>query len=112
MQVAGHRRVRVLGGAAATAGLLEQCLVMLLRGLEGVRAHYAHARVVAVAITPRRRLRRLLADQRILAPEILERCGAVAAEVARIAPQLAILVEIRRREKIHRERFDAGRRLT
>ena len=100
--LAGHGRVRVLGGAAAPARLLEQCLVMLLRGLERVRAHDRLARVIAVAITPRRRLRRILADQPILAPEILERGRAVAAEVARIAPQIAILVEVRRREQIHR----------
>ena len=85
--LARHGRVRVLGGAAAPARLREQRLVVLLRGLERVRAHDRLARVIAVAITPRRRRRRIVADQPILAPEILERGGAVAAEVARVAPE-------------------------
>src|SRR5690606_22934527 len=45
----------------------------------------------------------------ITSPEILERRGAVAAEVALIAPQLAILVEVLRREDVARKRLDTFR---
>src|SRR5689334_14333835 len=101
-----HGRVRVLRWAAALARLREQRFVMFLRRLERVRAHDRLTRVIAVAITPRRRPGRIVADQPILAPEILERGGAVAAEVTRIAPQVAVLVEVRRREEIDFERLD------
>src|SRR5690606_39542462 len=109
----GHGRVRVLGRPAAALRLLEQRLVVLLRGLERIRAHDRLARIVAIAISPRGGRWRIVADQRIAvaAPEVLDRGGAVAAEVARIAPEVAVLVEVLRREEVDLERLDALRHL-
>src|SRR5690606_16522125 len=91
--------------------LLEQRLVVLLGGLERIRAHDRLARIVAIAVAPRGRRRRIVADQAgaVRAPLLLERDRAVAAEVARIAPEVAVLVEILGREEIDLERLDARR---
>src|SRR5690606_35406969 len=93
--------------------LFEQRLVVLLRRLERVRAHDRLARVVAVAVAPRRGARRVVADQTraVAGPEALDRERAVAAEVARIAPRVAVRVEVVGREQVPLERLDAGRRL-
>src|SRR5690606_28555985 len=111
--LARDRRVGVLGRAAALLRLREQGLVVLLRGLERIRAHDRLTRIVAIAMPPRRRGRRILTDQAVAvaAPEILERRRAVAAEVARVAPELPVLVEVFRGEQIDGQRLDAGRRL-
>src|SRR5690606_409203 len=111
---ARHRRVRVLGRPAALLRLLDQRLVVLLCRLERIRADDRLARIVAIAVPPRGRRRRVVAYHSaagIRAPLFLARNRAVAAKVARIAPQVPILVEIFRREEIDRERLDAFRRL-
>src|SRR5690606_13077805 len=107
---AGHGRVRVLRRAAALLRLREQRLVVLPRRLERVGAHDGLARVVAVAMAPRGRLRRVVADERLAlsAPELLDARRAVAAEVARVAPELAVLIEIVGREQVSRQRLDTG----
>src|SRR5690606_24187936 len=100
--------------AAAFLRLLEQGLVVLLGGLERIRADDRLARIVLVAVAPRRGRRRVIADQRLAerpSPELLDARRAVAAEVARVAPKLAVLVEILRREEIDRQRLDALRHL-
>src|SRR4029079_14934881 len=105
--------VRVLGRPAACLGLREQRLVTLLRGLERVGAHYALARVILLAIAPSRRARRVAADRRdagVRAALGLDRPRAVAAEIALVGPERAVLVEILRREEIDRERLHALRR--
>src|SRR5690606_36789979 len=98
---AGHGRIRVLRRAAALPRLREQRLVVLLRGLERIRAHDRLARIVAVAVPPSGRRRRIVADDARPAPEpgplLLERARAVTAEVARVAPQRAVRVEVLRR---------------
>src|SRR5690606_23369068 len=78
-----------------------------------IRADDRLARIVPIAEPPRRTPRRILADQAdaVTAPKILERGRAVAAEIARVAPQLTILVEVGGREDIDLERLDAFRRL-
>src|SRR5690606_35225987 len=83
----------------------------LLRGLERIGAHDRFAWIVAIAVAPRRRRRWILAHQvrAVSAPEILECGGAVTAEIARIAPELAILVEILRREDVDGKRLDTLR---
>src|SRR5690606_14338708 len=87
-----QRLDRVLGRAAAALGLLEQRLVVLLGGREAVRAHDRLAGIVRVAVAPGRGLRRIRSDRRRAAaaagPEILDVGRAVAAEVARVAPEL------------------------
>src|SRR5688500_15377421 len=110
--LAGHGGVGVLRRTTALLSLGTQRLVMLLRRFERVRAHDRVARIVAVAVTPRGRRGRIVADRAaaVAAPLILDRRGAVAAEVAWIAPQRAILVEVLRGEEIHRERSDPRRR--
>ncbi len=112
--LAGNRRVRVHRRAAAAARFLAQRLVVSLGRREGVRAHDRCARIVAIAITPRRRPRRIVAD-RVLAEAagavlLLDRQPAVAAEVARVAPELAVLIEILGGEEIDRQRLDPVRR--
>ena len=84
---------------------------MLLGRREPVRAHDLLARIIAVAEAPGRRARRIVADQRHLvrAPDLLEADGRVAAVIARIEPEVAVLVEVRRREDVVRQRLDAGR---
>src|SRR5690606_37104006 len=68
---------------------------------------------VAIAEPPRCRARRIVANQAvpIAAPQVLERRRAVATEIPRIAPQLAILVEIVRSEDVDLERLDTFRHL-
>src|SRR5690606_35273 len=109
--LAGNGRVRMLGRAASRPRLLEQRLVVLLRGLERIRAHDRFARIITVAVSPRRGRRRIVTDQplTVAAPEILDRGRAVAAEVARIAPELTVLVEILGREDIDLWRLDTFR---
>ena len=108
--LAGNRRVRVLRRAAVAARFLEQRVVVRLGRLERVRADDRCARIVAIAIAPGRRARRIVADRvalKRLAPCCCSmREAAVAAEVARIAPERAILVEILGREEIDRQRLD------
>ena len=85
---------------------------MLLRRLEAVRAHDGVARIVAVAVAPRGRARRIVADRhdaRVPAALCLDGPRAVAAEVARVAPERFVLVEILRREEVDGQRLDAGR---
>src|SRR5690606_32027300 len=49
----------------------------------------------------------VVADHRAAArPHAFDRDGAVAAEIARIAPELAVLVKVLRREEIDLERLD------
>ena len=111
--VAGHRRVRVLRRPAAAARLGEQRFVVRLRGLERVGAHDRLARIVAVADSPRRRVRggSLPIDRRRRWRRAASRqpMRAVAAEVARIPPERAVLVEVLRREEVDGQRLDAGR---
>ena len=93
------------------ARLLQQRRVVLLGGLERVRAHDLLARIVAIAEAPRGRSRRIVADQRNLvrAPDLLEADGRVAAVVAPVGPELAVLVEILGREDVVRQRLHARR---
>src|SRR5690606_13129932 len=112
--LAGNRGVGVLGRPAAAARLLEQPSVVRLRGLEFIGADYRLARIVAVAVAPRSARRRIVPDRAaaVTAPEVFDRSRAVAAEIARVAPERPVLVEILRGEEIHLERLDAGRGLT
>ena len=84
---------------------------MRLRRLEFIGTDERLAGQALVAQSPRGRARRIAADHRdgIGAVLVLEPLRAVAAEVARILPELAILVEILRREQIDGQRLDAGR---
>src|SRR5690606_17353421 len=100
----------VLRRTASLLRLLEQRVVMLLRGLERIRADDRLSRIVLVALPPRRGHRRIVADQRLAertAPQLLDARRAVAAEVTLVAPELAILVEVLRREQIDRQRLDS-----
>src|SRR5690606_17330410 len=104
-----HRGISVLRRSAAAARLLEQRFVMLLGGLERIRAHDRLARVVALAIAP---CGRSGIDGRSAAsalPEILDRDRAQAAEVARIAPEPSVGIEVAGREEVALERDDAFR---
>src|SRR6185312_5538018 len=110
---AGQSGLRILCWTAVPARLLEQRVVVLFGGLESIGAYDGRARVVAIAVSPCSRCSRTTdgrhADLRI--PSLLlDGKAAVATEVARIAPQRAVLVEILRREQIHRQRLDARRR--
>src|SRR5581483_4434971 len=107
----GHGGIGVLRRPAALARLLEQSLVVLLRGLEPVWTDDRRARVVAVAVTPRGGGRPRLADQpgAERAPLLLDTGRTIAAEVAWIAPQCPILVKVLGREQIHRQGLDARR---
>ena len=92
-----------------------QSFVVSLGRRECIRAEDRFARIITAAIAPRRASRRIVADdfeehRRDRAPLRLDRLRAVASEVARIGPRRAILVEVLRREEIHGERLDAGRR--
>src|SRR5690606_23384123 len=83
-----------------------------LRGLERIRADDRLARIVAIAVPPSGRRRRIVADDARPAPEpgplLLERARAVTAEVARVAPQRAVRVEVLRREDVDGQRLDSG----
>src|SRR5690606_34689677 len=108
------RRIRMLRRAAPPLRLLEQSVVVLLGGLERIRADDRLARIVLVALAPWRGRRRVVADHRLTerpAPQLLDARRAVAAEIARIAPELAILVEVLRREEVDRQRLDPLRYL-
>src|SRR5688572_28414587 len=107
----GQRCLRVDGRPALALGLGEQRRVVLLRRLERVRAHDLLARVIAVAESPGCRARRIVSDQRHLvgAPDLLEADRRVAAVIARVEPEIAVLVEVLRRENVVRQRLDAGR---
>src|SRR5690606_19246012 len=90
---------------------LEQRFVVLLGRLERIGAYDRLARIVSIAVAPRRGARRVAAHEVSVhtGPETFDRERTVAAEVARIAPQVPIRVEILRREEIHRKRLDARR---
>src|SRR5690606_4489128 len=78
---------------------------------EAVGADDRFARIVAVAVAPGCRLRRVVADQggAVATPQVLKGSRCVAAEVARISPQGTVLVEVLRREDVDRQGFDTGR---
>ena len=76
----------------------------------GVRQVVADApRIVAIAVAPRGRLGSRVADQlrAVRSVLLLDRDRAVAAEVARIRPELLVLVEVLRRVEIDGERLRA-----
>src|SRR5690606_5975535 len=106
-----QRRLRVDRRTAARPRLGEQRLVVRFRGPEFVRAHDLLARIVAIAEPPRRRSRRIVADQRHLvrAPDLLETDRRVTAVVPRVEPERLVLVEILRREDVDRQRLDSRR---
>ena len=85
---------------------------MGLRGPERVGADDRRAWIVAVAVAPGGAARRILADggREDRAPLQFEPLRTVAAEVARILPELAILVEILRGEDVDGQRLHAGGR--
>ncbi len=83
---------------------------MRLRRLERVGADNRRAWVISVAVSPGGRARGVVADH-TLPPLRLERIRAVAAEIARVAPERAVGVEILRGEEVNLERLDPlGRR--
>ena len=97
--------------AAAIARLLQQGRVVRLRGGERVGADDLAPRIIAIAEAPGGRARRIVADERHLvrAPDLLEADRRIAPVIARVRPELAILVEILRREDVDRQRFDTWR---
>ncbi len=101
------RLVRVDRRAAALLRLFEQRCVMLLRRLELVRADDRFARIVAVAVAPRRIFRATLADEAgaVRTPLFFDRGRAVAAEVALVGPERLVLVEVLRREEVDGQRL-------
>ena len=105
-------RRRLLLRAAALRRFGEQRLVVLLRRLERIRAHDRFARIVAVAMTPGGRRRPVVADRgrRVRAPLLLDAGRAVAAEIAWVRPELAVLVEVLRGEHVDGQRLHALRR--
>ncbi len=108
-----QRGARLLRGAAVRLRLFEQRAVVLRRRLERIRAHDRGARVVPVAMAPRRGLRPAMdrGDAEVARTALLvEREAAVAAEVARVAPERAVLIEVFAREEIDRQWRHAGRR--
>ena len=106
--VARHRGVGVLCRSAAAARLVEERLVVGLCGLELVGADDRLARVVPIAVSPRGRCRRLVADH-LAPPLLLETIGTVAPEVPLVGPQRAVGVEVLGREDVDRERLDPFR---
>src|SRR6185437_8676992 len=105
----GYRRERVLGRTTAPLGLGQQRLVVLLRGLEGIRTDDGGAWVVAVAVAPGSGARRVLPDRGIedRTPLHLDPLGAVAAEVERVLPQVLVFVEVLGSEQVDGERLDS-----
>ncbi len=100
----GRRKIleRIDIRAAAAASFLQQRLVVLLGGLEGIGADDGLARQAAVAMTPRG-IRVRARVQRVGAQNAALNFGrhrAVAAEVALVAPQRLIGVEILAREDV------------
>ena len=89
----------------------EHFFVVLLGGLEWIRTHDLCARIVAVAIAPSGGRGGCMADRRSFsgAPLSFEPCRRVASEVPRIAPEVAVLVEVAGREDVARQRRDASR---
>src|SRR5262249_34863968 len=105
-----QRLVRVLRGTAALLRLGEQRLVVLLRRLERIGAHDRLARIVAVAVAPRGRARRLVADHALArGPLVLDRGRRIAAEVALVGPERAVLVKVLGRVEVGLQRLDARR---
>jgi len=103
----------LLRGAAAPPRVGEQRRVVRFGRLEGVRAHDRLARIVALTVAPGRRLRPRQdrhATEVARPALLLDGQAAVAAEVARIAPQGTVAVEVCRREDVDGKRRDAGRR--
>src|SRR5690606_32439241 len=87
-------------------------LVVLSCRLERVWRNDGLARVVDLAAAPRGALGRRRADQHarrreVGAPHGLQRRRAVAAEVARIGPEVAVEIEVLRGEEVALERHDA-----
>ncbi len=85
-----------------------------VRVVKRIRAQDRLARIVELAVAPCGGSRRILADDfqehRRDRPMLrLDRLRAVAAVVARIGPERAILVKVLRREEIHGQRLDAWR---
>src|SRR5688572_3536549 len=101
--VTRHGGVGMLRRSAALPRFIHQSLVVLLRGLELVGADHALSRIVAIAVAPRRGRWRLVADH-AAAPLLLETIGTVAAKVPLVGPQLAIGVEVLRREDVDLQR--------
>src|SRR6185437_241594 len=111
---ARHGRIGVYRGASAFARLGEQRFVMLLCRLEGVGTDDRLPRVVAIASAPGPGRRVTVLDERGAdrSKLILEAIGTRAPEVALIAPEGLVLVEVLGREDVDRQRGDAGRRRT
>src|SRR5690606_11072340 len=69
------------------------------------------ARIIAIAMSPRGGRGRVVADDGSApagrGPLRFEGGAAVAAEVARVAPELAIAIKVLRREDVDRQRLDA-----
>src|SRR6185503_3813542 len=103
--LARHSGIGVLRRPAALARLLQERLVVGLRRLELVRTDHRLTRVVPIAVAPRRRCRRRVADHSP-SPLLLETVGTVAPEVPLVGPQRAIGVEIFRGEDVHLQRLD------
>ena len=109
--VGRDRRIRVLRRTAASFRFVEQRLVVRLRSPERIRAYDGRTWVIAVAVSPGRRPRGVVSDRRRHdgPARRFETLRAVAAEVAWIAPELAVLVEVLRGEQVDRQRLDAVR---
>src|SRR6185503_6707772 len=108
----GRRKV-LEGVDARTAALLrlrEQRLVVRLRRLEAVRTYDGRARIVELAVSPRTVLglvRGVHAGRLQDTALHLRAHRAVAAEVARVAPEILVGVEVGAREDVARQRLDA-----
>jgi len=83
---------------------------MLLRGLERIGTDDGLARIVAIAIAPGGGARRIVTNRctEDRAALHLQSFRTVAAEVARVLPQLAVLVEVLGGEEIDRQRLHPG----
>ena len=100
-------RERIDVRTAAALRLLEQRLVMLLRGFEAIGADDRFARIADLAVSPRGFCVRAVIQLRLRQNPalILRRLRAIAAEVARIAPKRLVRVEVGAREDIARQRL-------
>ena len=107
--LAGHRGMTYAESGRRACASFEERLVVLARGLELVRAHDGCARVITIAVAPGRRRCTCVTDQpcAVRAPLLFDADGTVAAKIAGIAPERAILVEILGREQVDGKRRHA-----
>src|SRR5690606_30034227 len=92
----GQVGLRVARRPALCAGFGEQRRVVVLRRSKAVGADDLLTRIVALAIAPCCRAWRIVPDQGnfVGTPDLLQPDGRIAAVVARVEPQLAVLVEV------------------